>query len=161
MDRADWAFAISLISAVISGAGLGWNVWSRFFYVRPNFRVGLTITHKVSGPLAPGQYFNITALSTGPNEGTLTALVYRSRPRRGAPIGYAFLEPVTGGGGDSLPKTLRPGEVARFDFLMKALGDPRDAKEVYFLDTFGRHHPIRRQSLAFLMSSVVGPLPAR
>jgi hypothetical protein len=32
MTTADWAFIISIISAIVSAAGFIWNVWSKFIY---------------------------------------------------------------------------------------------------------------------------------
>lgn len=42
---ADWAFVISICSAIISLISLAWTVWSKWLHPKPKIQVGFAVMH--------------------------------------------------------------------------------------------------------------------
>lgn len=76
MNTADYAFFISLASAIISIASLIWNVWQKYIFVKPQLQVGFSIVSllepKPANPktLAKSNHqllvINVTNMGPGP-----------------------------------------------------------------------------------------------
>lgn len=164
MTKADWAFVISIISAVISFAGFVWNVWSKFIYPKPKVRVGFSMVFLVDEhvPEEHPEALRLSAINMGPVEVTLTSaqVIYRSSPFKAKTFGLLNVLPyfpntpgeVPEGFGPfagGIPKKLQVGE----EFAVYLTPDHEtlakgDYQYIGFNDSFGRFHWSRRRDIA-------------
>jgi hypothetical protein len=157
MTTADWAFVISIISALISAAGFVWNVWSKFIYPKPCVQVSFSMMTIFQGGRADEHILSLSATNMGPIEVTLhSALVaFPAGPFSIKSDRYGLLNPlydypmrsnhVIGPFGGGLPKKVGVGEqftvylVPDHEYLAKG-----DYQHIGFTDTFGRYHWAKR-----------------
>jgi hypothetical protein len=74
MQTADWAFVISIFSALIALASFVWNVWSKFIYPKPRVRVHfsmVTVFHPRAPDPDPVRVLSLSATNLGPQEVTV------------------------------------------------------------------------------------------
>jgi hypothetical protein len=166
MTIADWAFIISVCSALVSLAGFVWNVWSKFIYPKPRVAVALRFMTMFSASEESDDAFlsksenNAVALSAtnmGPIAVTLFSAV-ATKGRRGwlrrRPVKMGTLNPLphfpnypgefqitAGPFAGGLPKKVEVGDHFTAYFIPDHEELAKDEIDrVGFSDTFGRIH---------------------
>lgn len=79
MTTADWAFVVSLFSALISLGGLAWNIWSKFIHPKPRIRVRFAVMNVIGDGGLSDPFLALYATNFGPTDTTLQSVVCRTR----------------------------------------------------------------------------------
>ena len=163
MTTADWAFVISIISAIVSAAGFVWNVWSKFIYPKSRAEVSYNYIKIGQGAflrsltddedIATADAICLRITNLGPSDLSLyAASLGRSKWRRWRwkrqativlnPIDNFPIRPYTSAGPFSggVQRKLAAGD--HFALYLPANLDLDRKKNQYigFQDTFGRNH---------------------
>jgi hypothetical protein len=151
MTTADWALVISILSAVVSLASLGWSVWAKFIYPKPTVRVWFAVNRMIPDRAGVGRFLSLSATNHGPIKVILHYVTVRTKPDPKTKSRYGILNPLhdfpmrldhsLGPFSGGLPKSLEVGETfsVYFPFGPRTfLGD--DILKIGFRDTFGQHH---------------------
>lgn len=158
MQTADWALTISILSAIVSLASLGWNVWSKFIYPKPVLRVHFSMM----GFIGDGQpwhdpFLNLSITNHGPIACTIThAVITAWKPPERKPV-YGLINPTkniavsieaTDGPFTNLPRKIDVGEEFALHFWAgerSFIGEEIDRVGVQ--DSFGRYHWCNRRQV--------------
>jgi hypothetical protein len=174
MQTADWALAISILSALLSLAGFVWNVWSKFIYPKPDLRVHFSMMGFIGNGPWRDPFLNLSITNHGPIACTIThamAVVYDPVKRKKV---YGLINPTknisisiedTDGPFTNLPKKIEVGEEFSLRFWSgekSFIGDEVD--RVGVTDTFGRHHwckhrQVKKVQADFFKMRDAGTLP--
>lgn len=159
MTTADWAFVISICSAIVSLAGFIWNVWSKFIYPKPIVRVSFAMVQIVE----PGSDYipsvlRLSATNMGPGEVSLSNALIAFRGHFYQSTGFGLLstldnyllhqDATLGHFGAGFPAKVGVGEqysaylVPAHEKLAKG-----DYQRIGFTDSFGRNHWAPRQDI--------------
>jgi hypothetical protein len=176
MQTADWALAISILSAAISLAGFVWNVWSKFIYPKPRVRVHFSMVTAIRprGPHDPDpvRVLSLSATNMGPADVTLQSTLVLFQPHFFSEKTYALMNvlpqfPSTtdyaveyealGGGpfAGGFPKKLVVGEsfsaylVPDHETLARG-----DYERIGFNDSFGRMHWAPRRDILSVLPAI-------
>lgn len=79
MTTADWAFVVSIFSAIVSLVSLAWTVWSKWLHPKPKIRIGFAVMHIIDENGKSPPFLEANATNFGPTDTTITNLVARSR----------------------------------------------------------------------------------
>jgi len=151
MTTADYALIVSISSAFVALASLGWNVWSKFIYPKARVRVNFDVAVVIYGDGSPmPRFVRLSATNFGPTDVTLiNAIVVISRGRFRRPQ-YGIANPVhsvaqpdlpMGPLAGGLPKKLAVGDehTSFFPHESRSFGRA-DLLRIGFSDNFGRYH---------------------
>lgn len=159
MTTTDYALIISIFSACIALASLGWNIWSKFIYPKGRLRVAwdAVITVDRNAPDERPRYLAMTITNHGPSESTVkcaNGTFSRPWPKRSQP---ALINPIhdlrvpdlpMGPFAGGLPKKLAVGETFSLYFPFSADSFARDPiKRLGVSDVFGNFHDARRKDI--------------
>ncbi len=149
MDKSDWAFVVSILSASVSALGLGWNFWSKFIFPKPSLRVALSHVYAVPSDFEPGKgpsAYSITVTNHGPISATIDDVVLRMSDspygKKAMGVPKLLLHPFFSDRAEfkaGLPKELKVGEKHSF-YLAAGPGSalPLGVMGVGVADSFGR-----------------------
>lgn len=168
MTTADWALAISVISAFVSFAGFVWNVWAKFIYPKPRVQVSFSQMFLIGEGWEDGpETLCMTVSNHGPSDVTIRCAVARKRrrglfrkpkdigmlnPYRSYPYDLESDGPFSGG----LPKKLGVGEEFSLYFpVSRDWFEKEDLADFGVNDTFNRLHWTSRKNVRTTRASVL------
>lgn len=170
MTTADYAFVVSICSAIVALASFIWNVWSKFIFPKPHIRASAAISSLHWGARVTNRHLSLSLTNHGPGEVTIhcVSAVHRPKPWKRRewgmlnPINNFPIEPYESHGPFSggLPKKLLVGETFTLHFPYEPssfLAMPLSGLGV--ADTFGTYHWIRRSQLKLILAQFYKDFP--
>lgn len=147
---ADYALIVSICSAALSLFSLGWNIWSKFIYPKPQLRVTIRTSMLVGTVEDLPLVVTFSATNHGPGDLALQGVVGRvkkrfpwSKQQRALLVSYAnwpqTLKKASLGECPGLPARLGVGETYQLHFPTETFSD-RTVVDLCIVDGFGREH---------------------
>lgn len=170
MTIADWAFVVSIFSAIISLISLAWTVWSKWLHPKPKIRVNFAVKHVIDGNGKSPPFLEVNATNFGPTDTTLQNVEVRGRAKGwwykigrdrwewGILISAKTYDEAIRAQGPfqpNLPSKLPVGEKfsTYLTFKHAHLRDDGDI-DVGFSDIFGRNHWAPRKNVRAVVASI-------